>query len=169
GAEEIAREGVVFVLDGGDQALEGRPARVGADEQQAVSFHDDPRALRALPDDVLAEPAGAAVVLGRFGRRLLPEPDELRVRVVQARAGAVALVYAGEEVREAAGARRGRPCTPGFDDQAELIRLELDQRSDVSWRMDDHFVPIEGGELVGHDADAPARRVLFTSFRRQRE
>src|SRR5438093_1043950 len=83
-------------------------------ETNRVAAVDHPRALVELAAQVPAETAISLVSLGRRGGWLVPEPDELRVGVLKARAGRPPLVDACEEMRVAGLPRGLGPQAPGF-------------------------------------------------------
>src|SRR5919204_481474 len=107
-------------LNLGAATLVGGSARVVADEDEAVPFGNDARLLLAFPGEVLAHAARAAVVLDRLQRRFVVQTDQLRMRMVQARARVVALVHPGEQVLEAVLVRSRGARSPGLGDQLEL-------------------------------------------------
>src|SRR5262249_61894393 len=110
-------------VDGCDQALVGRARGVRAEEDQAFALLDHTRAVGELPLQGLAEPAWIAV-LGRRNGRLLAQPDELGVRVQQARSGRAPFVRAGEQVLAFSASRLGAQ-PPGLRDELELLTVEL--------------------------------------------
>jgi hypothetical protein len=111
------------VLERCDQALVRRPAGVRAEEHQAVPLLDDPCAVGELLAQVVTD-AARDPALGVRDRRLGLQPDELRVRVLQARAGGAALVDAGEE-ELAVVARSLGAQAPRLGHEFELPAVEL--------------------------------------------
>src|SRR5215204_690309 len=96
--ELLARERVRLCLERGDEQLVGR-ASGGMRHGRDASALDH-------AELVVAEHVHDGAPLLRDGRRRLPQPDELGVRMGQARAGVAALVDDRMDVREAAGPSR---------------------------------------------------------------
>jgi hypothetical protein len=102
--------------------------------------------------------------LGLNRGRRFREPNELRVRVRQARPGHAALVDQRVDVRRAGC---GHARMPSFGDEGDLLIVEVGERADVARRVDDDLLALEGWIEVGDDPYAPARRVRLAPLGRQ--
>src|SRR5207247_8835628 len=58
---------------------------------------------------------------------------------------------------------------PRLGDEGEVLGGEVSEGANVTRRVDDHLVPLEGGVQVGDDAHAPAGRIGFAALERQRK
>src|ERR671931_624511 len=124
GAEGCAREGILLALARRDEHLVRTTAGEGTEEGEPVAFRDDADAVLELLHEDATEDAAALICLRleflRHERRLLLQPDELRVRVLQTCASRAPLVDERLNVREALLARGGGARLPGLGDELEL-------------------------------------------------
>jgi hypothetical protein len=141
--EELAPEPAGLRLGGCDLRLVRKPARPGAGDDEAVAFE------HRLPRRQLA--------LGGDGRRRLGEPDELGVRVREARAGTPPLVHERMEIALRMSLRPQAPCRR---DEIELRVPELRDRPDVARAVDDHLLALERRVEVRDDPYRPGLRTL---------
>src|SRR5215211_6520631 len=122
-------------------------------------------------------------------RRLVREPDELGVSVLEAGPREASLVDQRLHVGKAQVPGSSGSCLPGFRDLLELTDREVRERVDMARRVDHHLLPPEGcppreqsgcsvalvrpgperGELVWDDPDPPAGRVGGPAGRTDRE
>ena len=119
------------MLERCDETFVGRTACERAQQDEPVTLLDDPRALVLLAAQIFTETAISLGMLRCRGGGLVPEPNELRVRVLEARAGRAALVDAGEDVRVPALACGLGPQAPGLGDELEVSVFELGDRPPV--------------------------------------
>ena len=130
-----ARERVGLALDGSDQQLVGLPAGEGAEEDEPVALLDDAHALLSLlgehTTDEAASGGGLGVALLGDERRVLLEPDELRVAVRQARSRRRAFVDERVDVWEPSLARGCCPGLPRLGDELQLAAAQVGDRADV--------------------------------------
>jgi len=95
------------------------------------------------------------VLLGKDGRWRLSQPDELGMRVREARPCGATFVDECVDVAEALFARCPDPVAPGLRDDRGVLRRELGEGAQVVGGMDDHLLALEGRVEVRHDAYAP--------------
>jgi len=73
----------------------------------------------------------------------------------QTRAGRRALVDQRVDIGEALRMRHFPPRLPGLCDRSDLVVAQFGERTRVSRRVHDDFLPLEGGVEVRHDAYHP--------------
>ena len=79
--------------------------------------------------------------------------------MVERGAGRGALVDRDQQVAGAVGGMVGATVAPGGYDRIQHAGLQVGQRGRMPGPVDHHLLPIEGGELVRHDAHRPTRPV----------
>ncbi len=170
---------------GQDPGLEWEPARVGAEGGEVGGVEDDPPLGRELLLDHVAVDAAASVVEELQGAgHLLPDrdrhdrrDDELAVGVLQAGAGGGADVLEEHAVDQPRVLLQvDQAVAVGPEDLADIVLGEAGHADVVARALDDDLVgadarhlvvdplaplvqvplDLQGGELVGHDPDAPA-------------
>jgi hypothetical protein len=109
--------------------------------------------------DRLGELAHGPVLLVFRAWRWLAQPDELGVRVHEARSRLAALVDEGVDVPETLCRCIGHAREPGGCDRLDLAVLELGERAHVPRAVDHHFLALEGWIEVRHHAHLPTGRV----------
>src|SRR5919109_5378128 len=191
-AEARAREGIFLAIPGGHEELVGLAAGERAQEDEPVALRDDADPLFELAREDAAEDAAAlgrlrASLLADEGRLFL-QPDELRVRVLEARAGRASLVDEDVDIGKTLLAGGGGPGLPRFGDELELAEREVGERAYVARGVHDDFLTPAGSapgeqprliacvrpwperrELVRNDANAPAGCVGRAPRRAERE
>lgn len=132
----------------GEEALVRRRAGVVDDGRRSLVLEHHELVVR----EGLLDPVA---ILAGDGRRLLAEPDELRVAVREARPGQTSLVDERVDVGEPLGECGADPQLPCLRDSLDLSVRQVGEGPDVLGRVDDDLLALEGRVEVGDDADLP--------------